>query len=243
MIFNIAVCDDSIEYGEIVTEIIKEVTIKNNIDCNISTYNSGKKLVQAFKENIFDVVFLDMEMPELNGIETGLLIREISKNPVIFYLTSHKEYAYESYKVKAMNYLLKPVSASVIEKNLLECIEDSKEDAKFLDVKDVKGVMHHIPLNEVTYILRKKEDRKIHIYRLDKEEIIIVQTLENIEKGLIYNDCIMRASKSCLINMDNVRAIRKNVIYFSNEAREEASRRCLSELVYKFKLKKLAVKL
>jgi len=242
MKLNIAVCDDYKEYGEIVTEIIKTVALNNNIDCNICTYSSGANLVQAFKENEFDIIFLDMEMPELNGIQTGLLIREISKDPVIFYLTSHKEYAYESYKVKARNYLLKPVSASVIEKNLLECIEDKKEDVMFLDVKDVKGVKHRIPVNEITHILRKKEDRKVHIYRLDKEEVIIVQTLESIEKELTYRDCIVRASKSCLINMDNVRTIIKNTIYFSNEEREDASRRCLSELINKFKLKKLAVR-
>lgn len=243
MIFNIAVCDDHKEYGEIVAEIIKTVALSRNIDCNISTYNSGTSLVQDFKKHEFDIIFLDMEMPELNGIETGLLIREISKDPVIFYLTSHKEYAYESYKVKARNYLLKPVSAAVIEKNLLECIEESKEEVVFLDVKDVKGIKHRIPVDEITHILRKKEDRKIHIYRLDKEEVTIVQTLENIEKELIYNDCIIRASKSCLINMNNVRAIRKNTIYFSNETREEASRRCLSELINKFKLKRLAVRI
>ncbi len=242
MKFNIAVCDDNREYGEIVTEMLKQVTLNNNINCNISTHNSGKSLVQAFKKNKFDIIFLDMEMPELNGIETGLLIREISKDPVIFYLTSHKEYAYESYQVKAKNYLLKPVSVNVIERVLLECIEENMEDIVFLDVRDVEGVVHRIPINEITHILRKKEDRKIHIYRLKKEEVIIVQTLENIEKELISSKCIMRASKSCLINMDNVRAIKKNVIYFSNEAREEASRRCLSELVNKFKQKKLAVR-
>ncbi len=237
MIYNIAVCDDYKEYGEIVTELIRSVASNKNIECNISTYSSGISLIEAFKENEFDIIFLDMEMPELNGIETGLRIREISKNPVIFYLTSHKEYAYESYEVKAKNYLLKPVSAAVIEKNLLECIEESKENIVFLDVKDIQGAKHRIPLDEITHILRKKEDRKIHIYRLDREEIIIVQTLENIEKELMYNDNIMRASKSCLINMNNVRAIRKNIIYFSNETSEEASRRCLSELVNKFKLK------
>ncbi len=243
MRFNIAVCDDNIEYGEIVTEIIKTVALNINMNCKISTYSSGRNLVQAFKKNLFDIIFLDMEMPELNGIETGLLIREISKDPVIFYLTSYKEYAYESYKVKAKNYLLKPVSTSIIEDALRECNEEIRKEVMFLDVKDFKGVKYRIPVNEITYILRKKEDRKVHIHRLYEEEVIIVQTLESIEKELEYNDYIVRASKSCLINMRNVRTIKKNIVYFSNEAREEASRRCLAELNNKFKLKRLAVKL
>ena len=128
MLYSIAVCDDSKEYGEIVAEIIEMVAKKNNIHCDISTYSSGTSLVQAFKENNFNIIFLDMEMPGLNGIQIGLQIRELSKKPVIFYLTSHREYAYESYEVKAKNYLLKPISAHVIEKNLLECIEENKNE-------------------------------------------------------------------------------------------------------------------
>lgn len=237
MRYNIAICDDCKEYGEIVTEIIKEVALNNKINCSISAYTSGKSLVEAFKENKFDIIFLDMEMPELNGVETGLLIREISKNPVIFYLTSHKEYAYESYQVKAKNYLLKPIKRFQIEEALIDCMGEINQPLKFLDVKDADGIKHRIPINEITHILRKKEDRKIHIYRLNKEEVIVVQTLENIEKELMNNDSIMRAGKSCLINMDNVRAINKNIICFSNELKEEASRRCLSQLINKFKLK------
>jgi DNA-binding LytR/AlgR family response regulator len=242
MLFNIAVCDDNKEYGGIVAEIIKIAALNNNIHCNISLYSSGTSLVSAFKENKFDIIFLDMEMPELNGIQTGLQIREISKDPVIFYLTSHKEYAYESYEVKAKNYLLKPVSTSVIEKNLLECIEDKRERLVFLDVQDIKGARHRIPVDEITHIMKKKEDRKLHIYQLDREEVIVAQTLEKIEKELIYNDCMIRASKSCLINMNNVRTISKNTIFFCNETMEEASRRCLSDLVNKFKTERVAVK-
>ncbi|WP_313163652.1 LytTR family DNA-binding domain-containing protein [Sedimentibacter sp.] len=237
---SIAVCDDSKEYSEIVTEIIKRIV---NNRTNVNTFNSGHDLVQAFKENKFDIIFLDMEMPEINGIETGLKIREMSDKAIIFYLTSHKEYAYESYRVKARDYLLKPVSLSIIEKVLNECLLELEGSLNYLDVKDIKGIIHRIPIDDITHVLRKKEDRKLHIYCLDNKEIITSQTLESIERALIYKEHIVRASKSCLVNMVNVREIRKNVIYFSNEAREEASRRCLSELVNKFKLKKLAVKI
>lgn len=236
MIFNIAVCDDSAEYGVIVTDMINEVTIKNNIDCNISTYDSGIKLVQAFKENEFDIIFLDMEMPELNGIETGLLVREISKNPVIFYLTSHKDYAYDSYKVKAKNYILKPINLNIMESVLLECFDEKKAKSNYLDVKDFEGVIHRIPIKSITHILRKKEDRKLHIYTLDAKEIVIVQTLESIEKELAKYDSFTRSSKSCIVNLENVRAIIKNEIYFSDNTIEYASRRCLSGLLSKFNL-------
>ncbi len=246
--YNIAICDDSEEYGEIVTEFVQRAALGIGISCNLFTFNSGRNLVQACEGNNFDIIFLDMEMPEQNGIETGLLIREISSEAVIFYITSHKEYAYDSYKVKARDYLLKPVTVSALEKVLLEHIEDKekkekKEEVMLLDVKDINGVLHRIPLHEITHVLRKKEDRKLHIYRLSKEEIILVQTLDSIEKKLMYSSIFARAGKSCLVNLDNVRTINKNVIHFSNDVQEEASRRCLSELLNRFKIRKLAVKM
>lgn len=236
---NIAVCDDSKEFGEIAKELIITAMAKNNIECSISTFISGLSLVQAFQENKFDIIFLDMEMPETDGIKTGLLIREISDKPIIFYLTSHKEYAYESYRVKAKNYLLKPVNGDVLEKELLECIEELQELIKFLDVKDTFGTIHRIPLSDITHILRKKEDRKLHIHTLDKKDIIVLQTLENIENSLSYGRCFKRSGKSCLVNLDNIRAINKNIIYFINGETEEVSRRCLSELVNLFKQKNM----
>jgi len=247
MIYNIAICDDSVEYGDIVTEFVQRAALGISISCNLFTFNSGKDLVQACERNNLDIIFLDMEMPEQNGIETGLLIRKISSEIVIFYITSHKEYAYESYKVKARDYLLKPVTVSALEKVMLEYIEDKnkekKEEVMLLDVKDINGVLHRIPLDEITHIIRKKEDRKLHIYRLSKEEIIAVQTLDSIEKKLMYSNIFARAGKSCLVNLDNVRTINKNVIHFSNDIQEEASRRCLTELLNRFKIRKLAVKM
>lgn len=233
MNINIAVCDDSKEYSEIITEIIKRA-IDNK--ANVSTFNSGQDLVQAYEQGRFDIIFLDMEMPGMNGIETGLKIRTMDEAAVIFYLTSHKEYAYESYSVKAKDYLLKPISIPVIEKVLKECIAELRT-AGFLDVKDIKGVIHRIPVENVTHILKKKEDRKLHIYSLNNNEIILSYTLESIEKILRHNSHIVKASKSCIVNLNNVREIRRNVIYFSNDEQEEASRRCLSELVNKFNIK------
>jgi DNA-binding LytR/AlgR family response regulator len=231
MLYRIAICDDSLEYCHIVSEIIESISKKNKIECTITIFVSGKELIKAFKENNFDIIFLDMEMPELNGIETGLLIRQMSKDVIILYLTSHKEYAYDSYKVKAKNYLLKPVSEFVIEQNILECIEEKKQETCFLDIKDVSGIIHRIPIKDITHILRKKEDRKIHIYKLDRVEITVADTLENIERVLSFYSSITRASKSCLVNVDNVKLIEKNEIYFINDAKEYASRRCLSLLL------------
>lgn len=231
---SVAICDDSTEYSSIVTEVIKRIV---NNRTNVNTFNSGQDLVQAFKESQFDIIFLDMEMPEMNGIETGLKIREMSDKAIIFYLTSHKEYAYESYKVKARDYLLKPVNFSTIKNVLEECLEELEGSSNYLDVKDIYGTIHRIPVDDITHISRKKEDRKLHIYCLDNKEVVTSQTLESVGKKLSDNENIIKSSKSCFVNINNIEKIIKNVIIFLNDNKEEASRRCLSELINKLKIK------
>lgn len=229
---SIAVCDDSREYSTIVTEIIKRVV---NNTTNVNTFNSGHDLVQAFKENKYDIIFLDMEMPEINGIETGLKIRELSDKVIIFYLTSHKKYAYESYSVKARDYFLKPVNIPLIKEALDECLKELEDSVNYLDVKGTRGTIHRIPIDDITHILRKKEDRKLHIYCLNDKEIISSQTLESVERKLLNNRNIIKSSKSCIVNINNIKEVNKNIIIFINGNTEEASRRCLPELIDRLK--------
>lgn len=236
---KIAVCDDSCDFKEILVEFINNILEKNNINCNVSTFCSGYDIIEACGEEEYDIIFLDMEMPGLNGIETGLRIREISNDAIIFYITSHKEFAYESYQVRAKNYLLKPLDINLLENAILEGFEEINEKKKkveFLDVKDTMGAKHRIPIDDITHIIRKKEDRKLHILTKDNKDIILVQTLENIEKELSDLDYIVKSSKSCLINIRNVRTIVKNTIYFINDEVEYASRRCLPSLISKLNI-------
>ena len=118
-----------------------------------------------------------------------------------------------------------------------ECLEELEGSSNYLDVKDIYGTIHRIPIDDITHISRKKEDRRLHIYCLDNKEIIISQTLESIGNRLSDNKNITKSGKSCLVNINNIEKIIKNVIIFLNDNKEEASRRCLPELINKLKIK------
>lgn len=107
-IINIAICDDNIEHINILEKYLFEIS-SVKIECDI--YQSGESLIDAYKNNIerYDVVFLDMEMNELNGIETANLIREFDEHIIIIFVTSHTEYMRESFKCSPFRFLLKPV--------------------------------------------------------------------------------------------------------------------------------------
>lgn len=105
---KIAICDDDVKYINILEKYIYKAS-ENNVECN--AYQSGENLLNAYKNNAkrYDVVFLDMEMKEIGGIETANLIRELDEHVIIVFVTSHTKYMQESFKCLPFRFLVKPV--------------------------------------------------------------------------------------------------------------------------------------
>lgn len=85
---KIAICDDDMNCINKIENYIEKID-RNNAECD--AYQNGERLVQAFKTGAeqYDVIFLDMEMEKLNGIETANLIREVDEHVIIVFVTSH----------------------------------------------------------------------------------------------------------------------------------------------------------
>ena len=108
---KIAICDDDSFYSTQVLEYANiYATQKPDVHLTFSVFRQAEDLIEATQKiGGFDVYILDIVMPEINGIELGVELRKLGYDGKIIYLTSSKEFAVDSYKVKAFNYILKPV--------------------------------------------------------------------------------------------------------------------------------------
>ena len=104
---RIAICDDEEIYRIELKTLLDKLLI--NADYNIDTFDDGNRLSESFKSLPYDLVFLDIEMPAVDGITLAKKIRAVSEKVFIVFLTSHVEYAIEGYEVNALRYLTKPV--------------------------------------------------------------------------------------------------------------------------------------
>ena len=116
---KIAICDDSIEYAHLALSLLSEYGVDNN---DITVYTNGNELLGSYNnfENAFDVIFLDMEMPDINGIETGKKLRKIDERVIIVFVTSYEIYMKESFLCEPFRFLLKPL----IKEELFEVMDD-----------------------------------------------------------------------------------------------------------------------
>ena len=100
---EVAIVDDE----KVIREQIKKLTVKYEPDCNVIAYETGEELLAEGKK--LDVVFLDIQMEGMNGIDTARALREKQEDMVVIFITGVKEYVFEAFDVSAFHYLLKPV--------------------------------------------------------------------------------------------------------------------------------------
>ncbi len=114
---QIVVCDDEEKIRDLLKEKIQRYCFLKNVDWNVYTCVSGEALLETDLEQI-DVLFLDVDMPGKNGIETAQEIRKQNQNMLIVFLTAYSEFVFESFKVNAFRYLVKPLQEQELEESL-----------------------------------------------------------------------------------------------------------------------------
>ena len=114
---SIAICDDSSNVLRNLEENIQDYARKNEKEIRTFSFHDGSELIENHIGR-FDIIFLDIKMPKMNGIETAKKIRERDSDVIIIFLTSLVQYALEGYDVNAANYLIKPISRKRMEMEL-----------------------------------------------------------------------------------------------------------------------------
>lgn len=116
---KIAICDDETE------EILKLKTIASrwNVNCEIDAYTSAEEFLFSYEDMDYDILLLDVEMKQMNGIQLAKRIRQENRRVEIIFITSHFEFIGEGYEVDALHYLVKPVN----EQKLLQVLDKAAE--------------------------------------------------------------------------------------------------------------------
>lgn len=104
---NIAICDDEELFLQREQDIISKYMNENGYQYNIDQYLSGKEFLESNQTDKYDIIFLDVAMAELDGMETAKRIRESNNTVYLVFATAYIVYSTEGYKVGAIRYILK----------------------------------------------------------------------------------------------------------------------------------------
>lgn len=194
---KIAICDDTIIDRQIIEKYLTEYMTKSCVNFDISLFESGEKLLLALKKTSFKVIFLDIYMLKLNGIDTAKEVRKFDKDVQIIFITTSPDHAVSSYDVRALNYIIKPVSYAKIEKVLNLCQLESVKATREIEIITGKN-FSRIKLSSIMYAEMFKKVLTIHT---TYGEIESRTSLENFEL-LLMGSPFLRCHRSIVVNMD-----------------------------------------
>ncbi len=124
MKYKIAICDDEQNQIEYITSIVASWSTHEGHNCEICTFASAEAFLFEYeKDKAYDILLLDVEMNNMNGIELAKRIRKDNNRAEIIFITSHFEFVGEGYDVDALHYLIKPISADKLTQVLTKAAE------------------------------------------------------------------------------------------------------------------------
>lgn len=175
-----------------------------------ASFNDPVKALDEMDKRSIDIVFLDIQMPDLDGINFS---RQVPSNTKIIFTTAFRQYAYESYEVDAVDYLLKPIRyqkfLNAIEKVRQrignENAEKPEQQSMYIRID---GQLRQIDFKDILYVSGLKD--YVHIYLAnDKRPIITHLTMKAIE-NMLPSSRFMRVHRSYIISLDHIKSIDRN---------------------------------
>ncbi|WP_179352092.1 LytR/AlgR family response regulator transcription factor [Winogradskyella vidalii] len=215
MIRCIAVDDEPLALRQMLSYIEKTPFLQLE-----AQFMSGKKVKDYLETNSIDLVFLDINMPDLNGME---LAKSLENPPKIIFTTAYSDYAIEGYKVNALDYLLKPIEyddfllaatkAETVIKKMALLKTEFKKTGDYLFIKS--GQKHiRINFNDIEYLESQKEYVCIHL--IHSEPVRTLIRLKNIE-DVLPSANFMRIHRSFIVNLNHIVTVERNQIIYSKK--------------------------
>ena len=202
---RIAICDDEKELTAILKATINRVY--PSLDVIVDEFNDGRLLLSSFPDKKYDIVFLDIEMPGIDGLTVAGQLRTMSDKLFLVFLTSHIEYALEGYKFNALRYLTKPPTDAGI-REVIDYVIRMQGNEKFLWVKNAEGEFR-VRLSDILFI--EAQDQKVMIYTVSGalEQRGKLNDFENRLGG----EGFFRIHRSYLVSLTKVTGIRGRDVF------------------------------
>ena len=210
---GIAICEDNEIERQNLFEALDKTKLfsMRKVDC----YENGQLLVDKYTSGFrYDFVFLDVDMPGINGIEAGKMINSIDPDAIIIFVTSHPQYAIDAFDCNAFHYLLKTCSKDKFESVISKAVAKYKTNHQVYVVTTKTG-KYRLKISEIYYV----ECCRKHIYFHMKDQYYVTnQTLGEVYNALApFGFC--QIHQGYLVNLAKVIAINKNDLLLDNQQR------------------------
>ena len=204
---RIAIVEDEAAVREQLTGYVQRYTRQYGTPFEVSAFASGVEILEEYRP-VYDIIFLDVEMPHLDGMETARRIRALDSDVLLIFITNMAQYAIKGYAVGALDYVLKPVPYFAFSQQLLKAVARLEKRAKHYLTVPVEGGLRRLDTASIYYL--ESEGHRVHFYT-DEGDFSAPGALKAFEEKLA--DCpFARCNSGYLVNLAQVRELRQSTV-------------------------------
>lgn len=200
---RIAIVDDNPHDMQILLDYLKNYEDSAKESFRISCFSDGEELVTDYRP-YYDIILMDIEMSQMDGMTAAEHIRQTDKNVVIIFLTNMPQYAIKGYAVEALDYVLKPVSYYAFSQCLERALKRrQKRREAFLHISTGKGSLQKISYSSIYYV---EIQGHTLFYHTTGGTLSATGSIREIEQQV--DDRFFRCNKCYLVNLDHVESLK-----------------------------------
>lgn len=223
---NIALVEDELDAANTLVAFLNRYAAERDESFEITRFTSAIEF--EVTRASFDLVFMDIQLPGINGMEAAHLMRTYDEQTSIIFVTNLAQYAVKGYEVDALDFIVKPVTYSNFRMRMDKAMRHIRRNANRSVTISTRDGMRVIPLADLEYVEVSRHDLSYHLYG-EREPLVVYGSLTSFEQS-VEGGSFVRISASCLVNMNHVRSIRGqalimrggDTLYFSRSRKREA---------------------
>ena len=210
MTYKIAICDDIRSEAQLAADLTHRWAQSVNARITLEIFPSAEAFLFQYAENKdYDILLLDIEMADMDGVTMAKQIRQSNETVQIIFITGYSDYISEGYEVAALHYLLKPVNPDKFFEVMTRAADKLSKNERTVLIEQ-SGEILRIPLYEISHITADRNYITVHA----RQSYTIKKTLADFEK-LLY-DRFFRVGRSAVINLSYVVRVTKTDAYLSD---------------------------
>ena len=210
---RVGICDDEPLIIEALRRIILEIADKNGWEISISCFESGKELLEAV--DTLEAVFLDIDMPELDGIETGKRIGESNQECKIIMATGRADKFKDAFRIQAFRFVTKPFDENEIEE-ALQAVFHTQIGMEMIELYEKRN-SYQIPQRDISYITAYDGYSEFFVSGRDTDRILRKDcSLSELEQEL-SKELFFRVSRQYIVNLGKITEYAKGSIHIQGK--------------------------
>jgi DNA-binding LytR/AlgR family response regulator len=217
--FRIAVAEDEQAYREQLERYLKRYGEEHHLELETRFFTSGKELVEQYQP-VYDILFLDIRMPDLSGMEAAELIRKRDEEVVFVFITSLAQYAINAYEVGALDYILKPVAYETFAMKFARVIRRAEGRSGTTVTLNLPAGMKRFRTRDIYYV--EVENHMLH-YHTTEGEFTVRGTMQKAEQELGEHQ-FAKCNHWYLVNLIHVSEVRKSSVIVGGQELEMSRR-------------------